>query len=79
MAELETESGKVPTIVSANPLKAAGAAPPVRAFTFDHCAPHHVNDVDAPADATLPSPSSNAPRDGIENTIAVFEVSDDGR
>ena len=31
-----------PTIVSANPLNAAGAAPPVRAFTFDHCAPHHV-------------------------------------
>ena len=64
--------------VPAKPLNAEGAAPPVRTFSADHSAPHQVT-VPDPAPATVPSPSTNAPRVGNANTIAVLLVSADGR
>jgi len=65
--------GKV--TVLAKPLKAEGAKPPVRTFTFDHELPHHVCVPPAPA---LTSPTTNTPRLGNANTTAVA-LADDGR
>src|SRR4051812_41313385 len=54
----------------ANPLKAAGAAPPVRMFRLDHCAPQNVTTA-----AAILSPTTNAPpRVPNPNTSVVAEA-----
>ena len=58
--------------VSSKPLKAAGAAPPLRRFSFDHCAPQNVTEVPT---ALFPSPITNPPPPGAKAAIStVHEV-----
>src|SRR6266566_3614730 len=57
----------------ANPLNAAGAAPPLRGFSFDHCAPQNVTAV---LTALFWSPITNAPPPGAKAKISVRHVCD---
>ena len=56
----------------AKPLKAAGASPPVKEFSFHHCAPQ--NSIEVPFRLLL-SPMTNEPPPGANaNTSTVQEV-----
>ena len=70
--------GRLATL-PAKPLKAGGADPPDRLFAADQVSLHQVTGVEAPAAATVLSPSTNAPRLGKANTVAVLPVSEEAR
>src|SRR5262249_35021775 len=55
--QLGPQAGR-PAGLFSKPLKEAGAEPPLRSFTFDHCAPQKVTAVPI---AALPSPITNVP------------------
>src|ERR671937_2105283 len=52
---------------SSKPLNEAGAAPPERLFSFDHCAPQKVTEVPV---AAFPSPMTKLPPGTTQNTSA---------
>src|SRR5207249_748997 len=60
----------------AKPLKAAGAAPPLRLFSFHHWAPQKVTLVPA---ALFLSPITKAPPPGAKEATSVALVSEEGR
>src|ERR1700737_3718806 len=60
--QLVPHAGEVPG-VSSKPLKAAGAAPPLREFRFHHCAPQNVTEVPT---ALFRSPITNEPPPGAK-------------
>src|SRR5712671_501195 len=70
--------GGVALKVSANPLNAEGASPPLRAFSDAHCAPQNVTSVVGVAAATVALPSTNAPVPAKAKTIAGL-LSEEGR
>src|SRR5690242_5649762 len=55
----------------AKPLKLAGAAPPLSAFSFDHCEPQNVTLVPF---ELLPSPITNAPPPGAKAKIRTSQL-----
>ena len=71
------QTGGVELGAAAKPLNDAGAPPPVSVLRLDHCEPQKVT-FDEPACAAEASPSTNAPREGKANTIAVA-AAEDGR
>ena len=67
--------GSVETL-SAKPLNADGAEPPLRLFALDHWLSHQVSEDSGVAPATVVLPSAKAPRLGNANTIT-FVVADE--
>jgi hypothetical protein len=65
--------------LAAKPLNAVGEKPSERLLSINHCTDHQVTGVLAAAAATALSPSTNAPRLGNANTIAVLVSSEEGR
>src|SRR6266571_2318160 len=57
--------------VSSKPLKEAGAEPPLRLFSFAHCAPQKVTAVPT---AEFPSPITKLPLAKVAKTVTWHEV-----
>jgi hypothetical protein len=71
--QLPPQLGGVLLSVLANPLKLAGAAPPLSEFTFDHCAPQNVTDPVSVWSPTTKEPWSRKAK------INVCAVAEDGK
>jgi hypothetical protein len=77
VVQLPPHTGGFELRVAAKPLNDDGADPLDRLFKLDHVSPHHVTVVEVPAAATVLSPSTNAPRLGNANAVAVLVLAED--